>query len=478
MPFSFFSSRSSVSSLSSIALLLVATAPLSCGGTTDPAPPPANDGGNDTAKPDAIVVDSKTDNGTETIDTGPVIDISGTTDISIRVVKPTATTPEPQAGFAVRAENQAGGFLEANTGADGIAHLKVDAAKGPFDVTAAKKDFGAVSVLGVTGPVGDVLVFDLTDTSTANINVTGAVTGADPANQIQVDGWNFATAIVKPGVTTYATKYGYDAKKVLDLPLAAIEVDATGKAVNAVLTPSIPRTGSAMKIDVAFPATKLVPAASTLTVKFPTTGIVTGKQLTTVAKVTGDMYLGNCIVVQSNGGAQMFVGIGNTDTPVATGNATIKLQTFGGSLKPDLVTAAWSGGGYFVRVGLGNLADASSIDIGSVTKLEAAGATLGDVVFSSAGTGWEDTELALSNADNQKTVWHLYGSGGGKLDSRGLPHLPSTVKLDDISTGVSSINALMVLWHRKVTTTPIWSDNAGRDAVVSKTGDTLDTAGR
>jgi len=52
----------------------------------------------------------------------------------------------------VRAENKAGGFLEANTGADGIAHIKVDAAKGPFDVTAAKKDFTAVSILDVTGP--------------------------------------------------------------------------------------------------------------------------------------------------------------------------------------------------------------------------------------------------------------------------------------------------------------------------------------
>jgi len=96
-----------------------------------------------------------------------------------------------------------------------------------------------------------VLVFDLTDTTSASINITGAVTGADPANSIQVDGWNFATAVVKPGVTTYSTKYGYDATKVLPIPLAAIEVDATGKAVNAVLTTSIPRTGSAMKVDVA-----------------------------------------------------------------------------------------------------------------------------------------------------------------------------------------------------------------------------------
>ena len=71
----------------------------------------------------------------------------------------------------------------------------------------------------------------------------------------------------------------------------------------------------------------------------------------------------------------------------------------------------------------------------------------------------------------------VYGKGP-RIDSRGMPHLPSTVKVDDLETGVGSVDAIIVLWHRKTTTTPIWADSAGRDAVVSKTGDTLDASGR
>src|SRR6185503_2220065 len=118
---------------------------------------------------------------------------------------------------------------------------------------------------------------------------------------------------------------------------------------------------------------------------------------------------------------------------VATGTATIKLQTFSGDLKPDLVTAAWSGGGFFARVGLPNLTYGTNIDVGSVTTLEATGADLSDVTFAAAGTGWEDSELELGNADDNKTVWRVFGKGP-TITSRGLPHLPSTVALADLDS--------------------------------------------
>lgn len=458
------------------AIVLSSVCLVACGSSSDTPPPAGNDAGGDTPtdtnKPDVKPVEGGDTGG----DTTPPPDISGALDISIRVIQyENATTKTPLPDFPIRAENAAGGFLESKTGADGVGHLKVDAAKGPFDITIAKAGYGIVSILGVTGPVGDVSTYEL-GTASKTATIGGTITGkVDPANQVQVDAWAFSTFIAKSGITTYSSKYSYnDVTKDPPIPLAAIEVDSTGKAINGVLTASTPRTGTAMTTNVVLPSPAVAATAKTINAKFPATGLLTGSALTKISKPTSDTFLGDALVVKSSGFAQMFVGIGNSAIP-SSNAAAIKLQVFGGDMAPDKVVAAWSGtGNLYARINFSDLADGATVTMGEVKTLEQSGLDLSDYTFSIDGTGYEFSGMELIDTSANSVVWRAY-QAGGKIASRGLPHLPTTVKMEDVAAGFAPVP--VVVLFKKATGGSIWGDSSD-DYVVSVTGDGIDGAGR
>ncbi len=459
--------------------LLFATAAFGCGSKEEPATP-AGDGGTD------AVTDSgpKPDTGKPPTDSAPEvivspIDISGTLDITARVVTINDKREKvPMADFGARIENAGGGFIDGVTGSDGIVHLKVDPSKGPFDVTIAKVGFGIVSVVGITGPVGDLITYDLAADTGTTASITGTITGkADPANKIQIDAWAFSTVVTAAGATTYTSKYSNSPD--LPIPVAALEADSTGKIINGVITPSIARSGSAMKVDIAMPSPANPPKTRTLTIKLPTTGAVGGK-LTKIADPTSDKHFGNAVVIKTKGFAQMFVGVADMTVP-SGGSATVKVQAYDtGDLSPDTVIAAFTGGQLFARINLKDVADGSTTTIGDVKTLDVSGSALGDVTFSTEGTGYEYSELQLSDSGGgtNGVVWRCYGNGP-KLASRGLPHLPASVKLTDVAGIGFSPRATVVLFHRTGASATPWGDNASFDWVVSNTTtDPLDPSGR
>ena len=186
-------------------------------------------------------------------DATPPPDISGTTAFDITVVSNTWGVPDndtdpgtPQAGVEVRLENEAGGFLEATTDSSGKATIKADATKGPFDVTVAKTGVGAASVLGVKAPA------DLTKKIWLPIpfvqksySMAGALNGKkSAANDVLIDAPWFETAFPKPNATTYGSRHIYVDADPTDVTVAAIEVDSTKTAVNAVMMPAVKRTQS------------------------------------------------------------------------------------------------------------------------------------------------------------------------------------------------------------------------------------------
>ncbi len=69
------------------------------------------------------------------------------------------------AGFCVRAERGDGIAYEALTDASGVAKVPVDPSAGPWDVTAARYGYEAVSVLGVDGPIAGSLYSEQTGSS-------------------------------------------------------------------------------------------------------------------------------------------------------------------------------------------------------------------------------------------------------------------------------------------------------------------------
>lgn len=80
---------------------------------------------------------------------------AATVAFEVRVVEGGARPHRPVAAAWVRAESAAGDVVEALTDATGTARPRLAPGAGPWDITAAKEGMTAVSVLGVTGPLGD-----------------------------------------------------------------------------------------------------------------------------------------------------------------------------------------------------------------------------------------------------------------------------------------------------------------------------------
>jgi hypothetical protein len=243
------------------------------------------------------------------------------------------------------------------------------------------------------------------------------------------------------------------------------------------MTAAIPRTGAAMTNNVTFPSPAVAATAKTISAKFPTAGVVTGALLTKIAKIdTTDTFFGDASVVKSAATAfgEAFVGIGTSSVP-SGGTASIKLQVFGGDMAPSKVIAAWSGtGNIYARANFTDLTDGASITFGNVTAMDLSGADLSDFAFSADGTGYEYSGMELVDGSNNTVTWRAF-MAGGKIASRGLPHLPSTVSLADVAPAFAP-TPVVVLFH-KATGAAVW-DDGNDDWVVSKTGDALDSAGR
>ncbi|MGZ3422585.1 MAG: hypothetical protein ACXVEE_32275 [Polyangiales bacterium] len=443
---------------------------LGCSSSNEAAPGPTDSGGTDAAG-DSVAIDTGTDVGEDTVSP---IDISGSLTITARVVSlDDKGAKVPEADFPARIENPGGGFIDGTTGADGVVTFKVDAAKGPFDVTVAKAGYGIVSVMGLTAPAGDIITYKLMTTASPTAAVTGTITGKkDPANKVQVDAWAFSTVVATTG--TYSSTYSNSA----DLPLvvSAVEVDGSGNVINGSITAPQTRTGSAMKADVVLPATPNVATTKTLNVKFPTTGALASK-LSAIAEVTSDKHLGNTVVVKSNGFAQMYVGVGTAKVPTA-GLATISVQSFGGDMAPDTVVAAWSGSTYFARANIKDLTDGSTTTFGDVTTLDIEGTDLVGLKFATEGAGYEYSDIELVDQAAGGVIWRAW-SNGPKLASRALPHLPHATKLADVGGDGLSPTAVVVLFHRTGASATPWSENASFDWVVSNATDAaIDPTGR
>jgi hypothetical protein len=393
----------------------------------------------------------------------------------------------PLANVWARAENAAGDCAEVQTGADGIAHIKVDPAKGPFDVTVAIAGYTAISFLGQTGPIpGNVIMYQTGSASVVKQStITGKITWGDagkaPNTIVQIDGWDFATVVTKPADTTYSTNYQYYPANLITLPLAAIEYDPdAGVAVNAVYTNTGQRSGNPMTVDIAFPDVKVPPVKSTVTLNFPASGFLTDKSITKVGSPVPDAHIGNAIVTRLTPdelGAEQFVGIGSVDLPAA-GKTQFHLQTFTGKMAPDIAEALMSGPTLAMFVQPHDLTDGASLTLGQINTLENAGTNLGDLTWDadSAGYDYVVAELDASSKTSSTALWTVY-SQGAKLTKRSLPHLPSSVAQADLGPTIN--NAFVSLQQYKQGAPQPWQAvRSDIQVVVTANALAVDSAGR
>jgi hypothetical protein len=373
-----------------------------------------------------------------------------------------------------RAENASGDCAESMpAGADGIVHIRVDASRGPFDVTVGAEGsgeggalliYGAVSILDQSGPVPGDVILDATfsgmtgNDQTANATGTIANTAAhEPdggAFQVMIDGWDFNT-VVTPGTSTaYSTTYTYDpndlGSNALTLPLGAILVDPNGNAVVGVYTPATPRTGAAMTIDVDFNTSPLTPTTSTIDIQLPDAGMLVGAAITGIDFT--DSPLGTATVAKTTpqkSGAEQFVGIANVTLPDSTGKSVLTVQRFPAPMNPDLANAALFSTTANAPLGLGVAVQShdltSPIAPGRVDQLSVTGTSLGDLTYDVSSTGYDSVRMRIETSTGT-VLWSIYAKGGS-LVARRLPHLPRAIPSTDLTAGGAVVGDVALFKH-------------------------------
>jgi hypothetical protein len=455
--------------LASSLFAVSALALFACSGSDNTATPAA-DAGTDAPK---VKSDASADAGGDSA--APNVNISGTTEIAVMVVSGSFGYPKSGAdkgtgvdGADARIENADGsGWLEGVTDATGKVTFKVDLAKGPFDITAAKADLGAASILGVKA-AADVAGKSLwlpQQLATKEYTISGAISNAGATNSVQLDCAWFATAWLKNGgsaVKNYSTKHVWVQDDQAPVNVAALEIDPMNNLIDGVWTPTQARTQGTMIADVDFSKNKIVmPSTANITLNLPATGQLTGAMVDAVGDLTGATGLGpwtNSTVAKSVGQSAAYVGIGVLSLP-ANGASKFRVQYLGGDLQPDYATAFMykknSGNGLSIHVKKADLVDGKQITIPTMSPMsvtDSAGAgpggsdagagpsDLSDAFISFDGSAADFVGVSISEsnaASNNRTVWELHFIGK-TASKKSIPHLPSKIALSDI-TGASNL---------------------------------------
>ncbi len=454
--------------VSSFIATTAALAFFACGGTDPIVPVDAGNGGD--------VIKPPSDGGKDTTppgnDSGPTVDIKGSTALKINAVSgpggfPKNLTDKGTAldGAGVRVENKDGtGFIDGVTDSSGSVTISVDLAKGPFNVTVAKVGFGVASVMGVTA-AGDLtkLIWVPQPLVTTEKAITGAITGLkDPvANKVQIDSAWFATVFSNAAPKNYQTKHVYVPNDTVPVNLAGIEINPANDAVQGEWMPDVARVNGPMTADLTFDSKALLPKKSIVTINMAATGQFTGAMVKYVGDLTSaKVAWTNTTVAKSVGLSAAYVGIAVLQKPTAN-VATMTMQSFDTPMKPDYASAFFTDqAGNGLNVNVTDFSATSVVTVPPIAKLDvgANASALDDAKITADGTGADFIAATLSDSKSNSTVWVIYFPGL-QVAGASLPHLPASVNLGDVS---SAANLFIDVAAIKTPTKPVdWSDGVG-----------------
>lgn len=470
--------------------LLALAAVFAAAGCSSPATP-ADGGGTDGGGGPDVKTDVKTEGGDPNCPSLP--DISGMTDMTIHVQEFNfgMANPVDLAGAAVRIEQsveKCAGYIDGTTDAQGVAHIKVDTAKGPFDVTAAMANYTAVSIVNLTGALASPIITNKTNTGSSAFSThtaAGAISGKKTTgNSVQVDAPWWAT--VNTTALTYAMNNFSTATQGNSPPLevTALEIDnnsgKTGNVVNAVYVKYM-GTGSRPNanvtgFDFALPGTANTFMTANVTVNWPAGGILKAADVANVGDPNpNDKHLGvGAVVVKhfSNPNGDMFCGVADTAKP--TGNtSTVKIQAAtSGDMQPTFWEASYytgmgMAGDSFVRIHSTTLNNGGMFTVGQVNALDGMGTDLDNTVFAGDTMGYDAIQTLMFSQDSMGgtyAAWEIW-SAGGKVASHHIPHLPKAIKIADIVNGTISDAEIHALTYEGGTTTP-WAETQKYASVV------------
>lgn len=372
-----------------------------------------------------------------------------TSSIPVHTVEPdhTAGGVRDLGSVHVRAESACGGTdVEATTDATGHLTLDLPDAGAPWAVTFAIAAHSAVSILDITNLAftGDVRLETLDVPADVRHVASGTVTGAIASGHtLQVDCPDFETTTAMPGVP-WSTGF-YTGHQRPDAPLlfVALDLDASGRAVNLGSTAPMTRpTTDVSGISIAMPSPAATPTTNRIVVHGATTGVMAGAH-SPVPFGVEHSYLDIPFFPYVLTGTAAFSTAG-----AAGADVVIDLTHFPGPLDVNLYGFQQTGAfGAVMNVWL---TDTSTHDVtvAPVTTLTATGTSLGDLGAVGVGAGFDALVVHIGESTTDLPRWRVIADAtSGAASIYRIPHLPTGVTLADIGLPAGSTTALPIYVH-------------------------------
>ncbi|HSQ64667.1 MAG TPA: hypothetical protein VLM85_15695 [Polyangiaceae bacterium] len=373
----------------------------------------------------------------------------------VRVSVDAATTQRSAAGFCVRAERSDGTAFEALTDASGTATVPIDPAAGPWDVTAARFGYEAVSILNVDGPIAGALFTQLVGSGIGgNVLDSWGVDDGTKAHTLAVNlpsgggpirDWSVFDQNVP--LTLYSASNGeYVFMEFFETSPSAppFQLTAFSPSVGFFALPSLPRADQDMTVTLDQPSAP-VPAkiVTDVDVEMPWPVTVTG------------LEAGYPVLRPCGSGAQhcRAPGLGTLSflqTPAT--KMPWHIESFAAPLDGDSAVASF----------VGTLGDGSFVSLSLTTRSLGAPSTITVPDFQTTridGQHYADTRIT-TQADAydrvaatfvstpppsfqtcpscpipDDVVWRVFTYRGATLTSRALPSLPAGMQISDLRGG-------------------------------------------
>jgi hypothetical protein len=358
--------------------------------------------------------------------TGPRNNLTGLDQVAVRVEK------------TGRAGTRA---FEGTTDASGLAVLLVDDDAFPVDVTVARAEYGAVSIVGLESSPAEPIRLDLPEVQPqALAPIIGDITGKqDALGLVVVDGAFFATAQTYD--PTYTAQYAYDGVAAnLPLVLLAIEYDSNGLPINAAVTGTIARSGQSLLANINFPSPAVPPTVTTVHIELPGSGLFPANPLGP-AEAGVFEYHDAVEHAYTFAGAATVQSTGPTSFDVTYHSYTTGFGPLQGLFRVNdgvrqLVAQIRQFGGV-----------QPAINVGEVRRLEfpADGQALRDALFAVDATGWDVLAAHIGEGNGAAAKWRVFFPADRAFEGAKIPRLPSAVSLGDLglSGDVSAIYLLI-----------------------------------
>jgi hypothetical protein len=241
------------------------------------------------------------------------------------------------------------------------------------------------------------------------------------------------------------------------MQFVALELDATGRAINLGSAPSMARpTTPVSGVTITMPSPAAPSVTTHIRLHLPTSGLTSPPSAMAFDPEHAHLDISNVPFVIT--GTSVLTPIGGDPA-----NLDLAITHFPGPLDVNLTGIHVLGSVAVMNVIVSDIRD-QDITVPPVTDLSSRGASLADVTTSGLGTGYDVIVLDIGESDMQPPRWRVIADArGGEGHIPSIPHLPAAVTLADIGLGGPS-TTYIPLYVRMQAGTAFWTTQASNHA--------------